>query len=58
MQVFTPIRYVTQLQMESYFSASNNTKHLVSSQTLINPSTLSNVIRNAFAPINVLYEML
>ena len=40
--------------MTSYFSAPNNTKYLIPSQTLINPSTLS----NHFTPIKVLYEIL
>ena len=40
------------------FSRSNNTKHLALSQTLINPCTLSNLMRNGFSPIKVLYEML
>ena len=35
----------------------NNTKYLVPSSTLINPSALSNLICNGFAPIKVLYEM-
>ena len=38
------------------FSGLNNTKYLVLSQTLINSSTLSNLIYNSFAPIKVLYE--
>ena len=42
--------------MKSYFSPPNNTKYLVPSQTVINPSTLSNLIFNGFAPIKVLQE--
>ena len=44
--------------MESYFSAPNNTKYLVSSETLINPSILLNVICKGFKPIKILYQML
>ena len=37
---------------------SNNTKCLNSlPQTLINPSILSNLIRNGFGPVEVFYEM-
>ena len=38
--------------MTSIFSGSNNTKYLVQSKTLINPSTLLNLIRNDFAPMS------
>ena len=40
--------------MALYFSGLNYIKYLVPSQTLINPSTLWNVICNGFAPIKVL----
>ena len=44
--------------MTSYFSGLNNTKYLVPSQTLINLSILSNLIRKGLAPIKLLYGML
>ena len=44
--------------MESYFSLPNNTKYLVPSYTLINPSILSNLMGKRLAPIKFLYEML
>ena len=43
--------------MASYFSGPNNTKYLVPSETLINPSTLTNQIHNDFAPMNVLCQV-
>ena len=43
--------------MQSNLSLPNNTKYLVPSKTLIKPSTLSNLRRNGFAWIKVLYEM-
>ena len=44
--------------MKPYFSGPNNTKYLVSLQTLVNPSILSNLICKGLTPIKVLYEML
>ena len=44
--------------MKPYFSLPNNSKYLASSQTLINPSILSNPTRNSLLEMNVLYEML
>ena len=38
-------------------SGPNNIKYLVPAKTLINPSTLSNLICNDFAAIKVLYEI-
>ena len=38
--------------MKSYFSPPNNTKYLVPSYTLINPTILSNLIRNDLSPIS------
>ena len=40
------------------FSGPNNAKYLVPSETLIDPSTLLNLIDNGFAVIQLLYEML
>ena len=54
--LLNPIRYQILLKLALYFSVRNNTKHLVSLKSLINPLTLSNIIRIGFAPINVLYE--
>ena len=44
--------------MASHFSGPNNINYLVPSETLTNPSALSNLIQNGFAPIKVLHEML
>ena len=44
--------------MKSYFSLPNNTKYLVPSQTLTNPSILLNLICKDLASIKVLHEML
>ena len=44
-------------QMASYFSVPNKTKYLFPSQTLRNPSILSNLMWNDFATTKVLYEM-
>ena len=43
---------------EANFSPPNNTKYLVPSLILINPSILSNHIRKCLEPIKVLHEML
>ena len=43
--------------MASKISGLNNTKYVVPSQTLANPSTLSNLIRNGFARIKVLNQI-
>ena len=43
--------------MKSYFSLKNNTKCLVLSLTLINPSILSNLIRKGLAATRLLYEI-
>ena len=43
---------------EVNFSPPNNTKYLVPSLILINPSILSNHIRKCLEPIKVLHEML
>ena len=43
--------------MASYFSEPNSNKYLVPSETLINPSTVSNLIRKGFASIKGLDEM-
>ena len=43
--------------MASCFSGPRDTKCLVPPQTLINPTTLSNLIRKGFAHIKLLYEM-
>ena len=43
--------------MASYVLGLNNTKYLVPLQNPINPSILSNLICNGFAPIKVLYKM-
>ena len=42
--------------MASYFSEPNKTKYLVPSSTIINPFTLSSLIRNSFTPIKVLHD--
>ena len=44
--------------MESYFAITNNTKNLVPSQSLINPSFLSNIIRKRLESIKLFYKML
>ena len=44
--------------MVLYFSTPNNTKYLVPPNSLIESSTLLNIICNRFAPIKVLHEML
>ena len=49
---------MTLLYRVSYFSGPNDIKYLVPSLTLINPSTLSSLIRTGFVPIKNLYEML
>ena len=41
--------------MKSYFSPPNNTKYLVPSVTLINPSILLNLIPKGLASIKVSY---
>ena len=43
--------------MKSYFSAPDDTKYLVPSKILTNPSALPNLICNGLSPIKVLYEM-
>ena len=43
--------------MASYFSGPNNVKHQVPSYALINLSTLSNLIRNGFGTMKVLYKI-
>ena len=40
-----------------FFSGQNNAKYLLPLQTLIDPSILSSLICNGFAPIKVLYKM-
>ena len=44
--------------MKSYFLLPNNTKFLVPSQTLSDPSFLSNLIHKGLLSIRLLYEML
>ena len=44
--------------MKSYFSLPNNTKYLAPSKTLINPTILSNLIREGLKSIKLLYGML
>ena len=56
--LFTPTRYLILLYMESYFSAPNNTKYLVSSLTLTNPSIFLNLIRKGLASTKFLQEIL
>ena len=43
--------------MASKIPGLNNTKYLVPSQTLANPSTLSYLIRNGFAQIKVFNQI-
>ena len=43
--------------MSSYFSEPNNTKYLLPSKILRNPSMLSNLMRKVFGPIKALYKM-
>ena len=44
-------------QLASNFPEPNNVKYLVSSQTLITPSVLNNLMRKGFRSIKVLYGM-
>ena len=44
-------------QLASNFPEPNNVKYLVSSQTLITPSILNNLMRKGFGSVKVLYEM-
>ena len=44
--------------MESYFSLPNDTKYLVPSETLIDPSILLNLIPKCLESIKRLHEML
>ena len=53
MPLFSLIRYLTYLQTSSHLPQSNNTKYLILLWTLINPSILSNIKRNGFAPVEL-----
>ena len=51
------IKCLILLQLASNFPEPNNVKYLVSSQTLITPSVLNNLMRKGFRSIKVLYGM-
>ena len=56
--LFLLIRYLILSQILSSNPWPNNTKCLnLSSRVLMNSSILSNLIRNGFGPVEVLYEM-
>ena len=57
MPFFSLIRYIILSQILLNNPLLHNTKLQLPSQTLMNPSILTNLIPNGFEPVEVLYEM-